>query len=365
MSQDFPNPVAKNGRPAEARRWTAVLAGCVAVCTLAGGIASILMPRVYEARASIFVRQEAPSLRLPGDLGALALPGQNANPQAYALAVLQSDDFARQLLRALRLTSRVDFTGGEQMTSEKALKKLQRSVRVEEDRKGLIAVTASAASADLAAELANAYVDRFLMRVNEENRRKSGFIAGKIRSLEQDLASLEDRLKELSSRAEVINLSEQTRAAVQQALSLQQQIQEATSELTALESDLKNTGDLAELARLKARKEALEASRQEMQAALDRLRSEMKDVPAVALRQARLQREIDNKAKLYQVLSQQHELAQIDEQSESRSYQVMDRALPPEKPARPKLLVNLAVSFMLGVALGVAVNMIISELRPA
>jgi tyrosine-protein kinase Etk/Wzc len=323
------------------------------------------MPRVYEARASIFVRQEAPSLRLPGDLGALALPGQNANPQAYALAVLQSDDFARQLLRALRLTSRADFTSGEQMTSEQALKKLQRSVRVEEDRKGLIAVTASAASADLAAELANAYVNRFLMRVNEENRRKSGFIAGKIRSLEQDLASLEDRLKELSSRAEVINLSEQTRAAVQQALSLQQQIQEATSELTALESDLKNTGDLAELARLKARKEALEASRQEMQAALDRLRSEMKDVPAVALRQARLQREIDNKAKLYQVLSQQHELAQIDEQSESRSYQVMDRALPPEKPARPKLLVNLAVSFMLGVALGVAVNMIISELRPA
>ena len=365
MSQDPPNLSQQDGRIAEARRWVFVLTGCVLLCMLGGGIASLVMPRVYEARASIFVRQASPSLRLPGDLGALMLPGQNANPQAYAMAVLKSDDFTRQLLRSLRLTSRTGFTGGRKMTFEEALKKLKRSVRIEEDPRGLVAVTASAGSADLAAEIANAFVDRFISRINEETRRKSGFIADKIRSLEQDLASLEDRLKELSSRAEVINLSEQTRAVVQQALTLQQRIQEAATELSAVESDLKNTGDLAELARLKARKEALEASRREMQDALDRLRSEMKDVPAVALRQARLQREIDNKAKLYQVLSQQHELAQIDEQSESRSYQVMDRALPPEKPARPKLLVNLAVSFMLGVALGVAVNMIISELRPA
>jgi tyrosine-protein kinase Etk/Wzc len=89
----------------------------------------------------------------------------------------------------------------------------------------------------------------------------------------------------------------------------------------------------------------------------------MKDVPAVALRQARLQREIENKAKLYQLLSQQHELAQIDEQSESRSYQIMDRAVAPEKPSWPRLGLTLALSFLLGVTIGVAINMVISELR--
>ncbi len=323
------------------------------------------MPRVYEARASIFVRQGAPALRLPGELGSLALPGQNADPQDYALAVLQSDEFGRQIIRSLRLTSRSEFTGGEEMTEQKALRRLRKNVRIEEDRKGLITVTASALSADLAAELANTCVDRFISRVRDETRRKSSFIGGKIRSLEEELQALEERLKELSTRSEVINLTEQTRAAVQQAVALQQQLQQTQTELSAVESDLRNTGDLAALARLKARKEALEASRNQTQAALDRLRGEMKDVPAVALRQARLQREIDNKAKLYQVLSQQHELAQIDEQAENRSYQVMDRAIPPEKPARPKLLVNLAVSFLLGTAVGVALNMIISELRQA
>jgi len=322
------------------------------------------MPPIFEARSSIFVLQEAPGLKLPGDLGSLALRAQDSSPKDYALAVLQSDDFTRRLVLALGLTSRPGFSGKKRITVQEAMKKLRKRVRVAEDqRKGLITVRASSRSPELAAELANAYVDRFLSRVRQESRRKSSFIASKIRSLQDELAGLEEQLKDLSSRAEVINLSEQTRAAVQQAVSLQQQIQETTAELSSVESDLRNAGDPAELARLKARKEALEASRREMQSALDRLKGEMKDVPAVALRQARLQREIENKAKLYQLLSQQHELAQIDEQSESRSYQIMDRAVAPEKPSWPRLGLTLALSFLLGVTIGVAINMVISELR--
>lgn len=347
------------------RRWVQVMVVSVLVCVAVGAAITLVMPRIFEARASLFVRQDTPSFRLPGDLGTLALPGQQTSSLDYALAILDSDEFARQILRSLRLASRREFTGGKQLTEQKLIERLRKSVRVTDGgTEGVIAIKASSTDPDLAARLANTFLDAFLERVNTESKRKSQFIRGKIRSLNNDLKRLEETLKDLSSRAEVINLSEQTRAAVQQAMSLQQQIHEATTELTAVESDLKNTGDLAELARLKARKQALEASRQEMQSALDRLRSEMKDVPAVALRQARLQREIDNKAKLYQVLSQQHELAQIQEQAETGVYKVLDRAVVPTSHARPKMLVNLAASFVAGLVVGFGVNLVISELRP-
>jgi uncharacterized protein involved in exopolysaccharide biosynthesis len=41
----------------------------------------------------------------------------------------------------------------------------------------------------------------------------------------------------------------------------------------------------------------------------------------------------------------------------------MDRAVAPEKPSWPRLGLTLALSFLLGVTIGVAINMVISELR--
>jgi tyrosine-protein kinase Etk/Wzc len=201
-----------------------------------------------------------------------------------------------------------------------------------------------------------------MSKVASANARKRIYIGGKIGDLEAELNALEERQRELSSRESIVNLPEQTRAAVQALAQLESRLQEIETSLKGVNSDLTNTGQLPELAKLKAKKSSLEAQQAEVRRAIADSNARLKSVPAAALEQARLQREIDLKAKLFQSLSEQHQLAQIDEQSDARVYQVVDRAHVPVRPARPNLPVNLALSLILGAALGIAINILISDL---
>lgn len=344
------------------RRWILIIALTTLLSFLAGLFISLRTPRHYDARASIFVQSPRSGLSLPGDLGSLASLMQGPEPTSYAMALLESADFAREIVKKLDLLSDAAFVNDRPLTISTAPRVLSKMTRVEDNRKGLISVQASTRSPELSARIANGYVDHLMSKVASANARKRLYLGQKIAELEAQLNDLEERLRALSAREAIVNLPEQTRAAVQSMSALQARLQEIETSLMGVESDLKNTGSLPELAGLKSKKSSLEAQRDELQRAIADSRSRLKTVPAAALEQARLQREIDLKAKLFQSLSEQHQLAQVDEQSDARVYQIVDRAHVPLRPSRPNLPVNLALSLMLGVVLGIAVNMVITDL---
>ena len=362
MQQTEKRHSSRRSRIGEVSRWALVILASVLVCLLAGWIISARTEKQYQARASIFVRGNSRAIALPSELSSLASMMQGPEPTSYAMALLESADFAREIVKKLSLLSNPDFTDGRAFTISTAPRTLQKMTRVEDNRKGLISVQATSKSPELAAELANGYVDHLMSKVASANARKRIYIGGKIGDLEAELNALEERQRELSSRESIVNLPEQTRAAVEALAQLESRLQEIETSLKGVNSDLTNTGQLPELAKLKAKKSSLEAQQAEVRRAIADSNARLKSVPAAALEQARLQREIDLKAKLFQSLSEQHQLAQIDEQSDARVYQVVDRAHVPVRPARPNLPVNLALSLILGAALGIAINILISDL---
>ena len=58
--------------------------------------------------------------------------------------------------------------------------------------------------------------------------------------------------------------------------------------------------------------------------------------------------------KLFTLLVQQLEQAKIEEARDETAFQLLDKAVPPEKPASPKRLLMIALSIVLGPVLGIA-----------
>lgn len=353
----------KNNRRPEIGRWILILAICSLIAMAIGFIVTIRSPKIYEAKASVFVQTQKPSLTLPSEFAQLNIFGDSGDPASYATAILGSSDFARTIIKRLDLLENRSFTEGQKHTVNSAVEKLRLDVSIDDNKQGVISVVAESRSAGLASNIANAYLDLLMEKVANRNANKRLYIQEQTDALEADLERLEEELRDLSKRSEVVDLPEQTKTAVTELSNLQVQLIMLDSTLKGVESELETGGDITELARLKTQRESLIAQKTALQGTIDTLRAKLSDVPTVALEQARLTREINLKNELYKTLSQQKAVAQIDEQSESKTYQPLDRAFIPEWPSRPNLIVNLAVSLLLGITVGVAINLFITDFR--
>jgi hypothetical protein len=75
-------------------------------------------------------------------------------------------------------------------------------------------------------------------------------------------------------------------------------------------------------------------------------------VPEVGLELARLTRDVKVQETLVTLLTQQVEQARLAEAKDTPVVQRLDRAVPAERPSRPRLSISLAVASVMGLALG-------------
>lgn len=336
-------------------RWTATVAVSILVAVAIGMLITSLMSPTYQARASVYVQDDENGLTLPGNLPLNIFKG-SSNPLEYALVILKSRDFARSIVERNGLLLDPQFTLGKRLTMPEALERLERMVQAESDE-GLIVVTANARHARLAARLANLYIDSFSGKVVTATQTRRRYTGNRIEQIEQEVRQTEGRLRDLGERSEIADLDKQTLASVERLAQMESALQQIGVELKGIESKLRTTGDMAELARLKGEQQAALARRNRVQQDAQALRSQMRSIPQIALERARLERELALKAKLYETLAEQHQIALINEKGEQGVYQTVDRAEEPLKPYRPDLFTNFMVSLLLGLLIGIAINL--------
>jgi uncharacterized protein involved in exopolysaccharide biosynthesis len=68
--------------------------------------------------------------------------------------------------------------------------------------------------------------------------------------------------------------------------------------------------------------------------------------PDLQTEQARLEREVMFKVELYRLLVQQYELARIEEERDTATFTVIEKAVPPVRKHRPLTLVNMAIALL-------------------
>ena len=241
-----------------------------------------------------------------------------------------------------------------------ARRRLVENTSISEDRKsGIISVSVSDRNPQRAAMLANAYIDALngLMAklTTSSAHRERVFLEQRLRVVSQDLENAEKKFGQFASKNTAINIPEQGKAMVDAAASLQGELIAAQSELEGLRQIYTSNN---------VRVRSLQARVSELRHELNRLggkpggRSEslypsIRELPLLGVSYADLYRNTKVEETVFETLTQEYELAKVEEAKEIPSVKVLDPGNVPEKRFSPPRLLIMFLGTLLSFALGV------------
>jgi capsule polysaccharide export protein KpsE/RkpR len=317
--------------------------------------ASIMPPSTGGMSAAVFAALAGKSLGGLGSVGSLAgsLFGLN-NSTALFVELLRSGSINGRIVerfdlqRVYRKRLRVD-----------TMKTLARRVTIRDDKKsGVISITVEDRDPVRARDMAAAYLkelDLLLNRTSASSARQERiFLQKRLQQARLDLAAAQENLSEFSSTHSTIDLKEQARAEVSAATDLQAQIllEEANVasmrqiygdgnvRLRAAEARKASLRD--QLTKLAGSPDPLDKSGQSM--TNTSLAPSLRQLPRLAVPFGDRYREVQIQEKLFELLTEQYEMARISEARDTPVISVIDYPGVPEKKSfPPRLLLSLGV----------------------
>ncbi|MCZ6675888.1 MAG: Wzz/FepE/Etk N-terminal domain-containing protein [Candidatus Poribacteria bacterium] len=354
------------------RKWGGLLIiNCVVIATLIHTL--WLADEVYEAQATIMPLKSSSGSRMsaltnfvPGGLPFSMSPGEE-NLNRF-VNILQSRTLAEAVVRHLDLMHELyrDVPPQERPTFQRVVKHVKSDlVQATDNKKGLVQFSAQADSPQLAADIANAYVQHLQRYLKEniatESERNRIFIEGQHQQAVQDLEQAERQLQAFKEQHRLFSLSAQT-------ADLMTRLGTLKGNLMAKQADLnvrKRSGVAENNPQYKTLTYEIEVIKQQIteleEGTRDTVESEsvaLEALPELERELARLMREKAVQETLYQLLGQQYEEAKIAEASAEISFLTLDSAIPPLLRVKPNRMLNLLLGGMLGVMFAFAYVML-------
>jgi uncharacterized protein involved in exopolysaccharide biosynthesis len=366
-----------------------ILQWCVRGLVIALVIA-ILVPNRYAATTRLMPPES------PGGSGMAmisALVGKTGAPGLSSLAsdLLGSKTSGALYMEALRsrtvedrLVNRFDLRrvyGVRYM--EDARTYLEENTSISEDRKsGVITISVNDRDRQRSAALAEAYVEELnwlLSQVSTSSaRRERIFIEQRLVTVKQDLHHAAEEFSQFASQNTTLDVPSQTKAMVEAGADLQGSLMAAQSELEGLEQIY--TTSNVRVRSLRARVDELRRQLGEMAGAKpsattgvnpgtgpsdqvigtqgsstqpsDMIYPSIRKLPLLAVRWAELYQQAKVQETVYQLLTQEYELAKIQEAKETPTAKVMDAAAIPERKAFPPRVALVILGALLGCLMG-------------
>jgi capsule polysaccharide export protein KpsE/RkpR len=252
-----------------------------------------------------------------------------------------------------------------------AAKALVRHTRIEQDKKsGVITITVTDESPERARDMAQAYLDELNLVVNRTStssaHREKVFIENRLAAVRVELDHAEEALSNFSSTHMTVDLREQTRATVDAAAKLQGELIATEGELTSLEqiygdgnvrvraAQARASNLRSELAKLGGTSASLSKDADDSNATSDNLSyPPLRQLPRLAVPYGNLYRNVHVQETVFELLTQQYEIAQIQEAKDIPVLSVIDAPGIPEKrsfPPRTLMTLLLTLGELLAVS---------------
>lgn len=256
-----------------------------------------------------------------------------------------------------------------------AAKHLARLTKISDDKKsGVITLEVQDTDPVRARDLAQAYLDELNKLVTQTNtstaHQERMFIEQRLHSVQQDLEQAQLQLSEFSSLNSTIDIKEQTRAMVDAGARVQGELLVAQSGLQSLrqvygdgnirvrETEARIASlqhDLDKLAGSSAPLAQSEAGAAELKTAgsnANGLFPQLRQLPRLAVPYADLYRRVRVQEAVFELLTQQYEMARIEEAKDVPVVSVIDPPGVPEKKSFPPrlLLVLILTALSVGIA---------------
>ena len=247
---------------------------------------------------------------------------------------------------------------------EDARKRLASNSMISEDRKnGIITITVTDRDPRRAAAIGTAYVDELNRLVEELStsgaHRERVFLEERLKTVQKDLKEAEEDFSQFSSKNMAIDIKEQGKAMVEAAALLQGQLIAAESEEEGLrqiytDNNVRVRSVQARIAELKQQLEKIggkgEGSNTDATSSSDSLYPSIKKLPLLGVTYADMYRRTKVQEAIYEALTQQFELAKVEEVREIPSVKELDPADVPEKKSFPPRMLIMVVGTMFSFA---------------
>jgi tyrosine-protein kinase Etk/Wzc len=338
----------------------------IVVCVIVAVI-SFFLPQWYRANTTILPPQtESLNLGIASSLlGAASGLGSSyslplmATPSDVYAAILKSRTVTKSVVEKENL-----MTAYRLKSEDAAIKELSSRVAVNVTAEGLIILSYEDRNRNRAAEVANCFVQE-LDRVNRETSSSKAknariFIEERLAKTQKDLSSAEENLQKFQENNKTLVLDEQMKSAIQKAADLKAEMVSSEIELNVLSKTMSPSHPQIQSLRSRINEinrqlDLLEWGDQkekpEDKTVLD---VSFNQVPSLSLQLARLIREVKIQETVFELLTQQYEQYKIEENKDTPTVQVLDKAVPPEKRARPKRGFLVAISGILSLFASVA-----------
>jgi uncharacterized protein involved in exopolysaccharide biosynthesis len=326
---------------------------CVALAT----VASFMMSKKYQAEASIMplaqsgggglaaLASQVSSLPLiGGQLSGLAGLG-GTQKTGQIISILKSRTLIEQIISQFDLmhvffkkswdplkNSWIPNRWGEIPTIEDAVKLVQKRIlTVQDDKKtGLIKIQVELKDPELAAQVANQFLVDLQDFINSNQltvaKRNRIFVEEQLQKNKVELLEFGKKLNQFYSVNRISSVQPQLDVNIGKIQNPPKTFEEFRNQFAELEQQ--KTDMVSPL------------SDEERNGVVH-------DVPSqVYLQYLTLQRELLGRVNA--LLTQQFELAKIEEAKEDLSFNVIDKAVPPVRPSKPKKLLNIAIAFTTG-----------------
>jgi len=369
----------------EARRFLARSAA--AGLAVAAGVAFLIPPR-YESTTQV----------MPPDAqstAGLALAARLAGQDAGALGGLAGDLLGMKSTGALFVGVLRSRTVEDRIIARFALRKvygaklekdarekLEARTSIGEDRKsGIISVTAADRDPQRAAAIAGAYIDALDAMMAElttsSAHRERVFLEERLAGAKGDLEGAEKEFSQFASRNATVDITAQGKAMVEGAAALEGQMIAAQSELESLRQIYTDDNVRVRSTQARIRELRRELGRLGGQAESDAPGGDerasgayptLRQLPLLGVAYADLYRRLKLEEAVFETLTEEYELAKVQEAKEIPTVKVLDAAEVPEKrsfPPRLGIVVTGTVSALLSGAVWLLATAHWKEIDPA
>jgi uncharacterized protein involved in exopolysaccharide biosynthesis len=331
---------------------------------------AFLIPKTYESRTQLMPPDSeissglaslmAMTTRTGGSLGMLAgdFLGLKTSGSLF-IGILRSETVEDRIIDQFNLKSVYRV---KQM--QDARRDLEENTEISEDRKsGIVVIRVSDHSPQRAKDIAQAYVielNRLVVELNTSAaHRERVFLEDRLKTVKQDLDTSAKEFSKFASDNTAIDIKEQGKAMVEAAATLQGHLIAAQSELEGLRQIYADTN--IRVRTVRARIDELQNKLQEMgggdllqtgNAPENSLYPSIRKLPLLGVTYAELYRTNKIQETVFELLTQQCELAKVQEAKETPSVKVLDEARVPEKKSFPPRLLIIALGAFFSLLMG-------------
>lgn len=327
----------------------------VAVIVLAF-VVTLLLPKRYTATVVLLPSQQSGSagaamMAQMSNLGAIASAAggmSTKNPNDQQVALMKSRTVEDAMVTRFHLQ---ELYHRKYLST--ARKRWERATKVDNGLKdGLIRLSVTDQDPRRAADMANGWVEEYRrftanLAITEASQRRL-FFEQQLTAAREDLQRAEEEMKQTEQRTGVIEIEGQSRAMIASAAVLRGQLAVKQVEIKGMREFAADQNP--DLMRAEQELSGMEGQLAAMDAASNNSTGDL-IVPKGTFTQAGLDysralREVKYRETIQDLLTRQYEGARVDEARQGAQIQVVDAAVPPDRPSPYKLWIMLAALFV-------------------